>query len=112
MERKRRGPAGLAPGPAAPETGAASGPGDARIDITGEVCPMTFVRTRLALEKLRRGASLHVRLRGGEPLGNVPRSARELGYRVSEPEEESPGSGIWRLSIRHGGEERENGPTR
>lgn len=75
---------------------------DARLDITGEVCPMTFVRTRLALEKLRQGASLHVRLRAGEPLENVPRSARELGYRVSQPEEESPGSGIWRLSIRHG----------
>lgn len=75
---------------------------DIHLDITGEVCPMTFVRTRLALEKLPREASLHVRLRAGEPLKNVPRSARELGYRVSEPEEEAPGSEVWRLSIRHG----------
>ena len=43
---------------------------------------MTFVRTKLRLERLVPGAVLEVRLNGGEPLGNVPRAAREHGYVV------------------------------
>ena len=54
-------------------------PNDA-IDITGEVCPMTFVRTKLKLERMRSGEVLSVRLRGEEPLRNVPRAARDEGH--------------------------------
>ncbi len=43
---------------------------------------MTFVRTRLALDQLQPGQTLLVRLRGAEPLTNVPRSAKALGYEV------------------------------
>lgn len=53
---------------------------DDAIDITGEVCPMTFVRTKLRLERMRSGAVLSVRLRGEEPLRNVPRAARDEGH--------------------------------
>jgi tRNA 2-thiouridine synthesizing protein A len=53
---------------------------DRTIDITGEVCPMTFVRTKLALERMRSGEVLSVRLKGEEPLRNVPRSARDEGH--------------------------------
>ena len=55
---------------------------DQELDITGEVCPMTFVRTRLALDRMAAGAVLLVRLRGEEPLRNVPRSAAEQGHAV------------------------------
>jgi tRNA 2-thiouridine synthesizing protein A len=55
---------------------------DACIDITGEVCPMTFVRTRLALDRLAPGQTLLVALRGSEPLRNVPLSAAEQGHAV------------------------------
>ena len=57
------------------------------LDITGEVCPMTFVRTKLALEKLPVGAMLAVRLRGAEPRRNVPRSVREEGHEIVALEE-------------------------
>ena len=50
------------------------------IDITGEVCPMTFVRTKLKLERMQPGEVLAVRLRGEEPLRNVPRAARDEGH--------------------------------
>jgi tRNA 2-thiouridine synthesizing protein A len=50
------------------------------IDITAEVCPMTFVRTKLKLERMRSGEILHVRLSGDEPLRNVPRAARDEGH--------------------------------
>src|SRR5436190_5358647 len=53
---------------------------DQTIDITGEVCPMTFVRTKLKLERMRAGEVLSVRLRGEEPLRNVPRAARDEGH--------------------------------
>jgi tRNA 2-thiouridine synthesizing protein A len=53
---------------------------DHTIDITGEVCPMTFVRTKLRLERMRSGEVLSVRLHGEEPLRNVPRAARDEGH--------------------------------
>lgn len=56
-----------------------------KLDISSEHCPMTFVKTKLELEKMNRGDSLEVLLRKGEPLENVPRSAREIGYAVAEP---------------------------
>lgn len=52
------------------------------IDITDEVCPMTFVRTKLRLERMRSGEVLSVRLRGDEPLRNVPKAAREEGHSI------------------------------
>ncbi len=55
---------------------------DDAIDITGEVCPMTFVRTKLKLERMRPGEILSVRLRGEEPLRNVPRAARGEGHSI------------------------------
>lgn len=55
---------------------------DAAIDITAEVCPMTYVRTRLALERLTVGQVLAVRLKGAEPAENVPRTALEQGHEI------------------------------
>ncbi len=43
---------------------------------------MTFVRTRLALDRLAPGQILEVRLRGDEPRRNVPRTAVEQGHAV------------------------------
>jgi tRNA 2-thiouridine synthesizing protein A len=57
-------------------------PPDQTIDITNEVCPMTFVRTKLRLERMKSGEVLAVRLRGEEPLKNVPRAARDEGHAV------------------------------
>ena len=52
------------------------------IDITADVCPMTFVKTKLLLEKAGNGEVVEVRLKGSEPLANVPRSAREHGHDI------------------------------
>ena len=41
---------------------------------------MTFVRTRLALDRLPPGAVLRVLLRGAEPRANVPKTALEQGH--------------------------------
>ncbi len=55
---------------------------DEKIDITNEICPMTFVKTKLKLETMGAGQILEVKLREGEPLSNVPRSAEEDGHKV------------------------------
>jgi tRNA 2-thiouridine synthesizing protein A len=73
---------------------------DQELDITAEVCPMTFVRTRLALDRMEPGQTLRVRLRGDEPLRNVPRTAREQGHEVLSLETASDGVAI--LLLRRG----------
>jgi len=70
------------------------------IDITGDLCPMTFVRTRLALDKMAPGETLRIRLKGEEPLRNVPRTAAEQGHEVLSQETDS--CGICILLIRRG----------
>ncbi len=75
---------------------------DYTLDITGEVCPLTFVKTKLLIEKMRSGQVAEVRLKGAEPLGNVPRSVRELGHEILSlaAEDGEPAEGIHRLRIR------------
>jgi TusA-related sulfurtransferase len=53
------------------------------LDLRGVACPMNWVRTKLALERLAPGDELSVRLDEGEPIDSVPRSAREDGHDVS-----------------------------
>jgi tRNA 2-thiouridine synthesizing protein A len=53
------------------------------LDLTGVVCPMNWVRARLALEVMQPGERLELVLDPGEPLDSVPRSAREDGHGVS-----------------------------
>ena len=55
-----------------------------RLDITQDRCPMTFVKTKLELEKLQPGDTLEVLLTEGEPLNNVPKTAVEQGFAVVE----------------------------
>jgi tRNA 2-thiouridine synthesizing protein A len=55
---------------------------DLHLDITDESCPMTFVRTKLCLERLSHGQILRVRLRDGEPLTNVPRAVADHGHEI------------------------------
>ena len=56
---------------------------DRTLDITGLRCPMTWVRTKLELERMASGEALEVLCAPGEALENVPRSAREAGHAVA-----------------------------
>ncbi|GMU61468.1 MAG: hypothetical protein AMXMBFR34_32310 [Myxococcaceae bacterium] len=64
---------------------------------------MTYVRVKLALEGLPDGAVLEVRLKGQEPLKNVPRSAREDGHEVLSLDAQADGTSRLILRARHGG---------
>jgi len=73
---------------------------DRHLDITAETCPMTFVRTRLALDRMQPGQVLQVLMKGEEPRRNVPRTATEQGHVVLELVELE--GGLARLSLRKG----------
>jgi tRNA 2-thiouridine synthesizing protein A len=68
--------------------------GDRELDITTETCPMTFVRTRLALDRMTSGETLLVRLRGDEPRRNVPQTAVEQGHSVLAQQDMPDGTNL------------------
>ena len=53
------------------------------LDVSSLRCPMTWVRTKLELERLQSGETLEVTVPAGEATESVPRSAREAGHAVS-----------------------------
>lgn len=55
---------------------------DERVDITDVVCPMTFVKAKVAMEELEIGQVLSVRMNDGEPVANVPRSFKGEGQQI------------------------------
>lgn len=55
-----------------------------KLDITKDRCPMTFVKTKLQLEKMEDGDILEVLLIEGEPLDKVPKTCTEQGFLVQE----------------------------
>ncbi|MBK8208769.1 MAG: sulfurtransferase TusA family protein [Rhodospirillales bacterium] len=59
-------------------------PAEYYLDISGEVCPLTFVRTKLLIEKMAPGETAVVLLRGAEPVTNVPRAVAGQGHELLE----------------------------
>ena len=57
---------------------------DDTVDITDVVCPVTFVKAKVALEELDEGQILSIRMNDGEPVQNVPRSIKEEGHQIRE----------------------------
>jgi TusA-related sulfurtransferase len=53
------------------------------LDIRELRCPMTWVRTKLELERMAAGEELEVLCPEGEALDNVPRSAAAAGHDVA-----------------------------
>lgn len=55
---------------------------DETVDITDVVCPVTFVKAKVAMDELDIGQVLRVHMNDGEPCQNVPRSFKEEGQKV------------------------------
>ena len=53
-------------------------------DLTGEVCPMTFIKAKLHLEQIDPGTILEIILNEGEQMRNVPKSIKEEGHRIEK----------------------------
>ncbi|HWQ71613.1 MAG TPA: sulfurtransferase TusA family protein [Desulfitobacteriaceae bacterium] len=56
---------------------------DAFVDITDVVCPVTFVKAKVALEEIEDGQILEIKLKDGEAIQNVPRSLKNEKHKVS-----------------------------
>ena len=68
------------------------------IDLSGELCPFTFVRTKLALEELPIGAQLRVIVDHEPAIRNIPRSATEWGQEILGVTRLSPHT--WAIDLR------------
>ncbi|HEC24593.1 MAG TPA: sulfurtransferase TusA family protein, partial [bacterium] len=55
---------------------------NAELNIKGEICPFTFVKSKLALEKMKKGEILRVIVDYEPAIRNVPRSMEEQGHKV------------------------------
>ena len=52
------------------------------VDITDKVCPLTFVKAKVAIDELEDGEVIAIRMNDGEPVQNVPRSIKEEGHQI------------------------------
>ena len=68
------------------------------LDVKGQVCPLTFVRSKLALEKLALGEVLEIVVDHEPAAVNVPRSMEHEGQKVLKVEQS--GAAEWRLFVR------------
>jgi TusA-related sulfurtransferase len=73
-----------------------------KVDITDVVCPVTFVKTKVALEELEGGQILQVHLNDGEPVQNVPRSVKDEGHQILKLKDNEDGT--YELYIRKVGD--------
>jgi TusA-related sulfurtransferase len=83
-------PISSSPGDAAPAS-------PAEVNLCGEICPFTFVRTKLALEALPMGATLRVLVDHEPAIRNIPRSATEWGQEVVGVTAMTPGT--WAIDL-------------
>ncbi len=71
---------------------------DRELDLKGEVCPFTFVKSKLIIEQMEPGQVLRVILDYKPSVENVPKSMREEGQEVLEINQ--IGDNLWEVIIR------------
>ena len=52
------------------------------IDLLDEICPMTFVKTKLAIERINEGQRIKVIFNSQEAKTNVPKSLSEVNHKI------------------------------
>lgn len=70
------------------------------LDLRGVLCPMNWVKTKLTLEEKDEGETLEVIIDEGEPMRNVPRSAKQEGHKIIKVEQVE--EHCYKLTIRRG----------
>lgn len=76
---------------------------DDTVDITDVVCPVTFVKAKVALEEMEDGQVLSIHMNDGEPVQNVPRSIKDEGHQILKLLDNQDGT--YNLIVRKAGEE-------
>jgi len=70
------------------------------IDIRGEVCPYTFIKSKLAIEEMEPGQLLEIIVNHPPAVENVPRSMENEGQEVVSVERDPESAGDWKITIR------------
>jgi tRNA 2-thiouridine synthesizing protein A len=70
------------------------------LDLRGEVCPYTFVRTKLKLEEMESGEDLIVLLDDAIATANVSKSLRNEGHQIKGIK--SISDGVWEIIAKKG----------
>ena len=73
---------------------------DRDLDLSGEVCPYTFVKSKLALEELDAGQILRIIVDNSESASNVPKSLELEGHEIMSLDQ---AKGTWRITVRNAG---------
>ncbi|HID27777.1 MAG TPA: sulfurtransferase TusA family protein [Methanosarcinales archaeon] len=68
------------------------------IDLRGDVCPYTFVKTKLKLEELESGDELIAIYDHAPAIENVPRSLKSEGHEILSIDE--IGENLWKIRIK------------
>ena len=71
---------------------------DQQLDLKGEVCPYTFVKSKLALEDMESGEVLQVVVDHLPAVTNVPRSLTNEGHAVLDVSQIN--STDWTITVR------------
>jgi tRNA 2-thiouridine synthesizing protein A len=71
---------------------------DRTLNIKGQVCPLAFVRSKLAIEKMVIGEVLEIIVDHQPAAVNVPRSMEQEGQTVLGVEQ--AGEAEWRIFVR------------
>lgn len=71
---------------------------DRTLDIRGQVCPLTFVRSKLAIEGMALGEVLEIIVDHAPAAQNVPRSMEDEGQTLLGVEQ--VGAAEWHLFVR------------
>ena len=71
---------------------------DKVVDLKGEICPLTFVKSKLVLEGMKSGQILEVIVDHEPAIENVPRSMKNEGHEVIEVKK--IGKSEWKILVR------------
>ncbi len=79
---------------------------DKTLDIKGQVCPYTFVRSKLTIEKMNLGEVLEIITDHKPASENVPKSMENEGQKVLKVEQTAEKE--WHIYVRKDKEKKKN----
>ncbi|WMW25303.1 sulfurtransferase TusA family protein [Methanolobus sediminis] len=68
------------------------------LDLKGEVCPLTFVKTKLYMEGLKSGEQLTVIFSSESAASSVPKSVKDEGHTILGIDQEDKDT--WKVHIK------------
>ncbi len=71
---------------------------DFDLDLRGEVCPYTFVKSRITLEEMQIGQVLKITVDNATAVENVPHSLKLAGQQVLAVRQQAPSA--WSIFVR------------